>query len=365
MTQFSNINLGSLQLTIEGLARLERELEKYYGERPSDNQLHIDAHLGNKTIAKIRNRQGCVSISSIQQLFDVCDLNLDETQDYEPCQQQPKPSKSKRQLTSSPPQPPAAQLANLLWNLDCRRQEDLFQQNLDQNSQALAVVIQASNRSIRLWLLKRLVRKLKNSENAKNFEVDMRSPYNRHLGLDAIWSGLAGELDTSATPQAVFQGLCTLCATQPIVIVVQSRHRFRDFNTQLWRDFWYPLVSQLPPFEYRLWRSRLLLCLMLEGSNDEPPFDVFTDKPSVSDFPDAPPILPDVKTICSDDVARWLFEDEVNHYLNQLLGAEGAQQVEADFLKWDDNPELVLEEICWTFQLRGIDDIIPYWQLGA
>ncbi|MEM9482085.1 MAG: hypothetical protein AAGA83_00180 [Cyanobacteria bacterium P01_F01_bin.116] len=243
MTQAIRPRHGSWRLTETGQQRLESGLLVFYGNQLSHSQLARVTNLDRETISRVRNGRHCVRLSSISELFDVCNLDLDETQDCEPCQNQLTRSPRRRPTTSPAPQPPAAKLAQLLWNLDCQLQEALFRKNLDQNSQALAVVIRASNHSIRQWLLKRLVRKLKNSDGAKYFKFDMHSLRRRsQSGLDAIWPDIAQELRISDTPKVVVKGLCNLCATQPVVIVVQSRNRFRDLNTQLWQDFWCPLM---------------------------------------------------------------------------------------------------------------------------
>jgi hypothetical protein len=278
-----------------------------------------------------------------------------------------------KDLTSSVPiaQPSSNQkVADLLWLLNYRTQERNFRDVIERQSEG-AFLVQAEEKIIQHWLVRRLAGCVPDFEKAQRFSIRMRG-YSIRQNFEAFWSQFKLESVSHPSRESVIQGVAELCRKKSVIIALYGLSDLDPEKLTQLHDFWQRLVEQVRsiPTTERYFRSRLIL-LLAEGNSSTiqkrlHPFQFVAPTASAEAEPQSPIALAPLEQILPNDVKTWLGQESVYSSLNRA--EEDVQSiVHRDIPNWEPEPSQVLEEICQTlFQISdGIAVIEPYWKLAG
>ena len=346
------------QLTIKpGLEKLKAKIENLLPEYQSDTGLvEFFQEMDPETIAKIRNRKAAVSFISLQRVFSILALDLDD-QDWEEWSGAPADRRSNKpvqlpvgQAVRSLSQ--AQQVADLLWTLDCVHQEFAFQRSPNA-SNCSVFIVQASDLKLQKWLVKRFTREY---QNAQKYHF-VAPAHTMRWDFSGFWQDFEKRLNTAtATSDDVMQRLCELAQTQPVFIAVYGLKGLEETRNQLLKDFWHPLSQKFCSQTAKSFRSQLFLFLTEEITESNP----FSDRPDLT-------LLPPLNEILGSEIKHWFGRDDVYTPLSQIIGEDCVEVlVQSATSNWDTNPIKVLDQICFAFRLEnGIAEVESYWELAG
>ena len=260
------------------------------------------------------------------------------------------------------------QILECLWSLNYSLQDRRFREYCTPSSRrAAAFIVQAKDSRIQNWLVKRLVNQLPNAANAIIFPfVVPNHPLWRYRDLGELWKDLSWKLRCTPDPTAIVEALVQIYRTKPVIIAMlgwPENQRSKSLQQQILSELWDPLVTGVGRLPMSSSRSRLILFLA-DGSN--PKSDTV-----VSDLdPDhkIPIPLDPLIEISHQEVVSWL-ESDLPYQLLLDLGYTETQintLIDNDIREWDRDPVKIIEQICYTFELRnGIAEIEPMWRLAG
>lgn len=260
----------------------------------------------------------------------------------------------------------SSQIVECLWSLDCDPQCQQFKDNTTRTRRAAAFVVQAKDKRIQHWLVKRLVNQIPNVANARVFPITVPAhPMWRNGNFGELWTDLARELQCPNEPAAVIKALVQVYRTKPIIMAMygwSGVSRSQALQKQVLDELWQPLVEAIGALEEQPLRSRVILFLA-EGREQ-------ADESSAADDP-ANPVVPirlePLTQISNDHLAEWFESDAVYPVLSQYIPEDriGAL-INEQILEWGSDPHQAIEEICYTFGLKnGISDIEADWRLAG
>jgi hypothetical protein len=258
------------------------------------------------------------------------------------------------------------QLVECLWSLDCDPQCQKFKVNTPHTRRAAAFVVQAKDKRIQHWLVKRLVNQIQNQANAWMFPIVVPAHdmwQKRDFG--ELWADLARKLHCPSEPAAVIEALVQVYRTKPIIMAMygwSDGSRSQALQKQVLDELWQPLVEAIGALEQQPLRSRVILFLA-EGREQ-------TNAAPAADQP-ANPVVPirlePLTQICPDHLADWFLSDKVftslsDHRSEDQIGA----LINEEILEWSADPDQAIEQICYIFGLEnGIADIEADWRLAG
>jgi len=251
-------------------------------------------------------------------------------------------------------------LINCLWSLDYRLQSRAFEDYAKPRSRrAAAFVVQAKDRSIQHWLVKRLVNQLPNFKNAKVLSLVIPAhPMWTQRNFDELWLDLGKKLECKPDKTTVLDALAATYQTKPVILAMYDwphsealQERSQKLQKDVLTEFWQPLIKKIKDLPNQPHRSRLILFLA-EGS---------AKAPEVSDDLNVPIRLAPLVEIGRDDVAEWLESDLVD----EILGKDRIKVLmEEEIIGWESDPLETLQQICYVFELEnGVASIESEWRL--
>ena len=353
------------RLTDVGLRKLEDAIAALEKSFQSNSDLANQCECDRGTISRIRNRKEPVLRLKLSQLFSALYLDL-EDKHWEEWRGEAQSSRSRKidnpqpkqsELLSSPTR--AQQVADLLWTLNCDDQEGIFKNRCKQMQQAHLFVVQAPDLRIQKWLVKRFLRQY---HKPQPYLLDIRG-----LGIPSDFSKFWQELKSllmrsntsltlsNASPDAILQALCELAQTKPVFIAVFGLHRFQETRDQLLEKFWVPLTQKFDAQTARSVKAKLVVFLI-----EEPQTSLYKD------FQDAC-LLPPLTELSGIEVQAWIQRPDVYELLTQIIGEASLERlVASDLPNWHTQPVLVLEDVCYAFNLKyGIAEVESYWELAG
>jgi hypothetical protein len=158
------------------------------------------------------------------------------------------------------------QIVEFLWSLDCAPQCQQFTDNtIRTRRRAAAFVVQAKDKRIQHWLVKRLVNQIPNVANARVFPITVPAhPMWKNRDIGELWTDLARKLHCSSEPVAVIEALVQVYRTQPIIIAMygwSGVSRSQPLQNQVLDKLWQPLVKAIGALKDQPLRSRVILFL--------------------------------------------------------------------------------------------------------
>ena len=353
---------GRCRLTDAGLRLLKKTISN---QKETFNGIARRGSVSRDTIPKILDRSSAAKWSSLDRLFDALEMTL-EDEHWEEWQDKSsglRPSKAGKQqpkqaqaisLTTR-----AQQVADLLWTLNCDDQEGIFKNRCKQMQQAHLFVVQAPDLRIQKWLVKRFLRQY---HKPQPYLLDIRG-----LGIPSDFSKFWQELKSllmrsntsltlsNASPDAILQALCELAQTKPVFIAVFGLHRFQETRDHLLEKFWVPLTQKFDAQTARSVKAKLVVFLI-----EEPQTSLYKD------FQDAC-LLPPLTELSGIEVQAWIQRPDVYELLTQIIGEASLERlVASDLPNWHTQPVLVLEDVCYAFNLEnGIAEVESYWELAG
>lgn len=258
------------------------------------------------------------------------------------------------------------QIVECLWSLDCDPQCQKFKANTPRTRRAAAFVVQAKDKRIQHWLVKRLVNQIPNVANARVFPITVPThPMWKNRDFEELWRDLAGKLHCPGEKAAVIEALVEVYRTKPIIMAMygwSDGSRSQALQQQVLDELWQPLVEAIGALREQPFRSRVILFLA-EGREqiDE------DSAPDNSANPVIPIRLEPLTQISRDHLAEWFESDAVYPVLSQYVPEDqiGAL-IDEEILEWSSDPVQAIEEICYIFELEnGIADIEADWRLAG
>ncbi|MEM7063450.1 MAG: caspase family protein [Cyanobacteria bacterium P01_B01_bin.77] len=256
----------------------------------------------------------------------------------------------------------AAQVNERLGSLDYDPQCQAFKVGIPRSQRAVAFVVQARDRKIQKWLVKRLFNQIPNASNASVFAFTVP----RHAmgriggGIDNLWESLAKSLHCSAEPNIIIEALIKKYRTKPIIVAMYgwSRH-LQSLQKQILEQFWKPLAEAVGAMDQQPTRSRLILFLAEGSAITEPSVSANTPLSS----PAIPIRLEPLTEIQPADIQQWMDSDTVHSLLNQYIPEGNINTlIDEQILTWSSDPVEVIQGICDIFEL-DIEDIQKDWEL--
>jgi hypothetical protein len=140
-----------------------------------------------------------------------------------------------------------------------------------------------------------------------------------------------------------------------------GQSRSKTLQQELWKYFWQPLIRNLEALEEQPLRSRAIL--LLTGS----PRSFLEGELRNSNLinPNSLIFLDPFEEITSEEISDWIESEQVFAILSQLIPEEQLRVlIDEEIQDWVSDPTLVIEEICYLFELEnGIADIETEWRL--
>ncbi|MFN6468222.1 MAG: caspase family protein [Nostoc sp. SerVER01] len=257
-------------------------------------------------------------------------------------------------------------VADLLWLLDYSTQEQVFKKVI-QDCKERAFLVQTDEEKIQRWLVRRLGGCIGDFEQAKKYQVRIRSHQMRY-DFDAFWQEFKQNIVNELNRENVIQGLANLCKQKSIIIAIYGLSFLEKEKIYQFYDFWSHLVNEVRSVEKRSFRSHLILLLAEKTESNLleklQPFN-FIQLPTINE-PQYCISLTPLEKILQKDVETWLCQTEVYDSLD-LAGDCLESIVENEIPNWSEKPLDVLEEICQSvFQIEdGIAAIETYWKLAG
>ncbi len=258
------------------------------------------------------------------------------------------------------------QIVECLWSLDCEPQCQTFKTNTPTARRAAAFVVQAKDKRIQHWLVKRLVNQIPNVANARVFPITVPThPMWKNRDFWELWTDLARKLHCPSEPAAVIESLVQVYRTKPIIMAMygwSGVSRSQALQRQVLDELWQPLVEAIGALKEQPLRSRVILFLA-EGQ------DQVAEAPTSNNpaNPVVPIRLEPLTQINSDHLADWFLSDKVFPELSQNRSeAQIEALINEEILEWSADPDQAIEQICYIFGLEnGIADIEADWRLAG
>ncbi len=256
-------------------------------------------------------------------------------------------------------------LSDLLWTLNYYAQETEFRQSKDRLERAIAFLVRGKNLKIQRWLVNRLAQQIPDFENCYKQEFDFPHREDIRLDFEQFWREFAKKLKTPATPDAVLDRLGKLCREKPVILAMYGFRRLDEEKIDRLYQFWNRLVQQVCTQRSPALRSRLVLFLTDDGTEEiqNCPFE-FVASADIN-RPQCPVVLSPLQQIKRHEVRGWLKADKVYpEFVNQIGETQVTWLIRDDLSRWTEDPWTVLDDICCAFQLKkGIAEVEPYWKL--
>jgi hypothetical protein len=258
------------------------------------------------------------------------------------------------------------QIVECLWSLDCEPQCHTFKKNTKHGRRAAAFVVQATDKRIQHWLVKRLVNQIPNVANARVFPITVPAhPMWKNRNVGELWTDLAHKLHCPSEKAAVIEALVEVYRTKPIIMAMygwSGVSRSQALQQEVLDELWQPLVEAIGALEQQPLRSRVILFLA-EGREQA----VEESAPDNLAPPVGPIRLAPLTEIRKDEIVDWVASDAVYPILSQFVPEDqiGALIDEVN-LEWSCDPVQAIEEICYIFEFEnGIADIEAEWRLAG
>lgn len=256
-----------------------------------------------------------------------------------------------------------AELTKELWSLNCKKQWQVFDAETPHTRRAAAFVVQAKDRQIQHWLVKRLAREIPNVAKARKFPfVVPAHPMWRQRSVEALWEDLALQLRCKPEQAEVIDHLVQIYREDPIIIAMYGwSRRSQALQQQVLSELWQPLVAAVNALDGPAMRSQIILFLA-EG----PTIGTLSAAHSAEDDLAIPIRLAPLTEITSRHIGKWMFRDAVYSRLEQRMSSEEIEAlINTEISEWDCDPMTAIDEICYIFGLEnGIADIEAEWKLA-
>lgn len=263
-----------------------------------------------------------------------------------------------------------SQIIECLWSLDYDTQHQTFKTCTPRSRRAAAFVVQAKDRRIQEWLVKRLSKQIPGAPAVFRFDVPAHRMW-KTGDFNEVWIDLATnhKIKCPKEPAAVINALVNLYKSKSVILALygwsaipsSKKNRSQQLQQQVLNELWRPLVQAIDPLPKK-GESRLILFLVEGVDNVADPIASNSD----GSDPTIPIRLHPLTAISSDQVATWM-EKDAREVLRQFFSkSEIDTLIDEEILEWDPDPVTTLEQICYIFELEnGIDnDVIrSQWRL--
>jgi len=163
----------------------------------------------------------------------------------------------------------SVQLANHLCSLDYIEQTRIVEDYVRGLQKVGAFVVQAKDRPIQNWLVKRLFNQLPNVGNAEVFEFGISAHHMwQYRDFNKLWSDFASRLNCEADSTTIIKKIMEIYQTIPVIIAMydwpdsqRSQQLSQQLQEQVLTEFWQPLVNEVRNLPNQPQRSRLVLFL--------------------------------------------------------------------------------------------------------
>ena len=258
-----------------------------------------------------------------------------------------------------------AELIEELWSLNCDAQWQVFDAEMPYTRRAAAFVVQAKDRQIQHWLVKRLAREIPNMAKARRFPFVVPAHLmSRQRSIEELWADLARQLKCQPEQAAVIDSLlqiyCNKEESSIIIAMYGWSRRSQALQQQVLNELWHPLVAAVSALERPALRSHIILFLA-EGPTSE----TLSAAHSAECNPATPIRLAPLTEITSHHIGKWMVRDKVYSKLEQRMSSEEIEDlINTEIPDWERDPAAVIEQICYIFGLEnGIADIEAEWRL--
>jgi hypothetical protein len=373
------------RLTQEGLQAIFEALDRLEIDRSNMSAMELASALNGRKIHRttlgnmLNPSSECVQCGKIETLVDWINDELRERgkgelllqdsyyEEVDTTKSTPKnrPNRVSRSSSASVGKVSRSQcFSDLLWTLNYYAQETEFCQSRDRLERAIAFLVRGKDLKIQQWLVKRLAQQIPNFENATKLELVFPRRPDIRSDFEQFWMEFSRQLKTPATPDAVLDQLGKLCREKPVILAMYGFRRLDAEKIDRLYQFWNRLVQQVCTQRSPALRSRLVLFLTDDGTEEiqNCPFE-FVVSADIN-RPQCPVVLSPLQQIKRHEVRGWLKADKVYpEFVNQIGETQATWLIRDDLSRWSEDPWTVLEEICWAFQLeRGIAEVEPYWK---
>jgi hypothetical protein len=251
-------------------------------------------------------------------------------------------------------------IVDLFWNLDYK-QERIFEDVLEKNTQCVSFSIAAPCETTQKWLLNRLMRQIPNINDASIFRpIDLsRHPMRNDFYL--FWDDLSTALGTEPIQNNddilrgqndIIRELCDRETQYPTVLIIYNFQGAQDVQGKIVQDFWERVTKEIKSSNKRTESSRLIL--------------FFIDKCSPVHSSTQVIDLDPLENISQSDVSAWLHKPVVLKWWQSQFERSFASDLINECFDQDNNirtPRSILDRICFKFGLKnGVVEMEQLWE---